>query len=128
MPGTQLPNDLQPAAPAVVVEMDERAGPLYPGKRWYGYSRFVGDVAKIVAALVEIKNVVLISEIRDVKRRQPVVAVVADRNPHRALLGAVCAHSGARLETDVGELAVAIVAIKILGSRVIGDVDVRAST
>ena len=113
--------------PAIVVEIDERRAPLHPRQRSHGDSRIVRNVAEIVAALVEIEDVVLVGKVRDVERRQAGVFVVAERDAHRALLGAVGAHGRARLETDVGELAVAVVAIEILRRRVVGDVDVGAA-
>ena len=78
--------------PAIVVEIDKGDAPLHPRQRRHRDSRIVGNIAKIVAALVEIKDVVFVGEVRDVERGQASVVVVAERNAHRALLGAVGAH------------------------------------
>ncbi len=55
------------------------------------------------------------------------MVVIAQRDAHRALFGTVGTYGCTGLESDVGELAVAVVAVKILRRRVVGDVNVRTT-
>src|SRR5215469_9672423 len=119
--------DRDQVEPAVIVEIDEGHTPFHPGERSHRDSGVVGDVAEIVAALVEVKDVVFVSEVGDIERFESGVVVIAKGNAHRALLGTIGADGGAGLESDVGELAVTIVAIEILRSGVVGHVDVGAA-
>ena len=55
------------------------------------------------------------------------MVIIADRNSHRCLLGAVVADRGSGLKADVFEFAVAQIPVEIFRCGVVGDVDVGAA-
>src|SRR6266436_9857167 len=53
--------------------------------------------------------------------------IVADRNAHRGLLRAIFTESGARIHSDFCKFSVSLIAIEVIRSGVVGNVNVRTS-
>ena len=83
-----------------------------------------GDVLEQSLAEIAIEGRDVVGEVRLEHVEQAVAVVVADRDTHARLGVAVLAVRRAALHGDVGERAVAVVAVQDRGRRVGRDVDV----
>ena len=106
---------------AVVVKVEKPRAPPDLGnapRRNVGYK---GYVEKKCTALIFVQGIVLAFKVGDKDIEVAIVVVIADRDAHAPLFGAVAAIGHARAEALVHKGSVALILVQIIGRRVVGD-------
>ncbi len=110
--------------PAIVVVIDEFSTPAGIGKRRVADTGVVGRILEVAIAEVPIESVHFLREVRDEDVRQAVVVVVREVHAHSGEGLAILVVSGARLQRDLLESSIPLVAIEEGHYGVVRDVDV----
>ncbi len=90
-----------------------------------GHARGVRDIGEVHVSIISIQRHVLIAEVADGDAHATLVLEVADRKPHVGLLNAILAEGYARLRSDLLEVTVTLIAIKIVRLPIIGDKEIN---
>src|SRR4029078_13406996 len=118
-----VPVDDDHVGPGVVVVVDERVTPADVRQVARRGARLERDVAE-VAGVVLIERVVFLGEVGHEEAEAARVVVVAERDAHAALLGAVFADGDAERERLLLESAVLLGDVEEMGGGVVRDVEI----
>src|SRR6185369_372732 len=117
--------DREHIRPAIVVEIKTGGAPLQKSHCRCDDAGSKGNIAEVKAAIIPEKRGVLIFEIGDMDRKAASVVVIARIHTHTRHFAPVLTYGRARNEANVREVPVAIVTIKIIWGRIVGNEQVR---
>ena len=113
--------DNEQIEPAVVVHVEERCSPADQRQARLAKPRRHRHIFESSRSLIAIQSVGLVGKFRDEHGETPAVIVVAPGHAHRTERLAFAVHGNAADHRVVGERAVVIVVIEMIGRRVVGD-------
>ena len=123
--GIDVAVDHHQVFPAVVVEVKKTNTPSDKRNSHLRNARLVADFSKAGVPVIPIQSLVVVGEIGHRQIHEAVVQVVANRQTHGGYLPALAIERETGDITLIIECAVALVDVKIVGLRVIGDKQVH---
>src|ERR1700676_1491326 len=110
--------------PGVIVHVEESRAPAYVGIAGLADAGSPTDVVETLRAHIAIERVGLLLEVRDEKAEAAAVVVIAPIDAHVAEFQAVATEGYAGKHAHVGEGAVVIVVVEIVGDGIVGDEEI----
>src|SRR6266581_4930631 len=110
--------------PGVIVHVEKSGAPADVGIAGLTYSRCPTDIVETLRTGVAIEGIGLLLEVRDEEAEAAAVVVITPIDAHVAELHAFAAESHAGEHAHVGEGAVVIVMVEIVGDGVVSDEEI----